>query len=91
MTPVVSKQHLNRLQKYKSKLSSNLHTLKERNVTQYCKSDPDATLMRKPAHHLMAYDTQIAVDGKYKFIVTTDISTKGVDLDQPYISSSNPS
>jgi hypothetical protein len=40
--------------------------------------------MRKPAHHLMAYNTQIAVDGKYKFIVATDISTKGVDLDQLY-------
>ena len=84
ITPVVNKQHLDRLKKYKSKLSSNLHTLKERNVTQYCKSDPDATLMRKPAHHLMAYNTQIAVDGKYKFIVATDISTKGVDLDQLY-------
>ena len=40
--------------------------------------------MRKPAHHLMAYNTQIAVDGKYKFIVATDISTKGIDLDQLY-------
>ena len=36
--------------------------------------------MRKPAHHLMAYNTQIAVDGKYKFIVATDISTKGTDF-----------
>ncbi|QOY53146.1 IS1182 family transposase [Candidatus Sulfurimonas baltica] len=84
IAPVVHKQHLDRLKKYKSKLNSNLHTLKERNVTQYCKSDPDATLMRKPAHHLMAYNAQIAVDGKHKFIVATDISTKGVDLDQLY-------
>jgi hypothetical protein len=65
-------------------LSRNLNTLKEHNVTQYCRSDPDDTLMRKPAHHLMAYNTQIAVDGKYKFIVATDISTKGIDLDQLY-------
>jgi len=84
MTPVVPKQYLERLKKYKTRLSSNLHTLKEHNATQFCKSDPDATLMRKPAHHLMAYNTQIAVDGKYKFIVATDISTKGVDLDQLY-------
>ena len=84
ITPVVKKQSLNRLKKHKLKLSSNLQTLKEHNATQYCRSDPDATLMRKPAHHLMAYNTQIAVDGKYKFIVATDISSKGVDLDQLY-------
>jgi len=80
----VKKQNLNRLKKYKLKLSRNLQTLKENNATQYCRSDPDANLMRKPAHHLMAYNTQIAVDGKYKFIVATDISTKGIDLDQLY-------
>ena len=84
ITPVVKKQNLNRLKKNKLKLSSNLRTLKEHNATQYCKSDPDATLMSKPAHNLMAYNTQIAVDGKYKFIVATDISSKGVDLDQLY-------
>ena len=84
ITPVVKKQKLNQLKKYKFKLKSNLDTLKENNATQYCRSDPDATLMRKPAHHLMAYNTQIAVDGKYKFIVATDISTKGIDLDQLY-------
>ena len=82
ITPV--RQHLDRLKKHKTSLSSNLQTLQKHNATQYCKSDPDATLMRKPAHHLMAYNAQIAVDGKYKFIVATDISTKGVDLDQLY-------
>ena len=30
----------------------------------------------------MAYNSQIAVDHKYKFIVATDISTNGHDLDQ---------
>lgn len=84
ITPIVRKQDLDRLKKHKLKLSSNLQTLKENNATQYCKSDPDANLMRKPAHHLMAYNTQIAVDGKYKFIVATDISTNGTDLDQLY-------
>jgi len=38
--------------------------------------------MSKPAHNLMAYNSQIAVDNKYKFIVATDISTNGYDLDQ---------
>ncbi len=82
--PIVRKQYIDRLKKRKAKLNANLYILKERQVKQYCKSDPDATLMTKPAHNLMAYNTQIAVDGKYKFIVATDISSKGVDLDQLY-------
>jgi transposase len=82
--PVVSKQYLDRLKKRKNQLSTDLNILKERELKQYCKSDPDATLMHKPAHHLIAYNSQIAVDGKYKFIVATDISSKGVDHDQLY-------
>jgi len=82
--PVVSKKHLDRLKKQKTELKTNLQTLRKHNVTQYCKSDPDATLMTKPAHHLIAYNSQIAVDSKYKFIVATDISSKGVDHDQLY-------
>ena len=77
-------EHLNRLTKRKAKLDADLDILQERQVNQYCKSDPDATLMHKPAHHLIAYNSQIAVDGKYKFIVATDISSKGVDHDQLY-------
>jgi transposase len=82
--PIVSKQHIDKLKKRKAKLNTDLYVLKERQVKQYCKSDTDATLMTKPAHHLVAYNSQIAVDGKYKFIVATDISSKGVDLDQLY-------
>jgi len=82
--PVVSKQRLNQLKKRKAELSADLNILKERQVNQYCKSDPDATLMTKPAHHLVAYNAQIAVDSKYKFIVATDISSKGVDYYQLY-------
>ena len=77
-------EHLNRLTKRKAKLDADLDILQERQVNKYCKSDPDATLMHKPAHHLIAYNSQIAVDGKYKFIVATDISSKGVDHDQLY-------
>lgn len=40
--------------------------------------------MCKPSHNLMAYNSQIAVDDTYKFIVATDISIKGSDLDQLY-------
>jgi len=84
VTSSVHIEHLDRLVKRKTKLDADMNILKERNVNQYCKSDSDATLMFKPAHHLMAYNSQIAVDGKYKFIVATDISTKGVDHDQLY-------
>ena len=83
-TPSVKMNRLDRLAKRKVKLDTDLNTLKERQATQYCKSDPDATLMTKPAHNLMAYNTQIAVDGKYKFIVAADISSKGVDHHQLY-------
>ena len=47
---------------------------------QYNKTDHDATAMSKPAHNLMAYNSQIAVDDTYKFIVATDISTKQTDV-----------
>ena len=82
--PIVREQHISRLNKRKAALDTDLNILKERQVKQYCKSDPDATLMTKPAHHLIAYNSQIAVDSKYKFIVATDISSKGVDHDQLY-------
>jgi hypothetical protein len=49
------------------------------NKEQYNRTDPDATLMRKPAHNLMAYNVQIAVDKKHKFIVATDITSEGSD------------
>ena len=35
--------------------------------------------MVKPAHNLMAYNSQICVDDKYKFIVATDVTSSGTD------------
>ena len=35
--------------------------------------------MVKSAHNLMAYNSQICVDDKYKFIVATDVTTQGTD------------
>lgn len=49
------------------------------NKAQYNRTDPDATLMSKPAHNLMAYNAQIAVDRKHRFIVATDITSEGSD------------
>jgi len=75
---------LRRLKYQQEELSSNLKLLEDMNKTQYNKTDPDASLMRKPSHNLMAYNSQIVVDEKFKFIVATDISSKGSDLKQLY-------
>jgi len=74
--------NLPKMKKRKERLDKDLALLEERGVTQYNRTDPDAKLMIKPAHNLMAYNAQIAVDAKYKFIIATDVSTKGNDLNQ---------
>ncbi|WXU00708.1 MAG: hypothetical protein Ctma_1437 [Catillopecten margaritatus gill symbiont] len=56
--------------------------LEQHNKKQYNKTDPDASLMQKPAHNLMAYNSQIVVDDKYKLIVATDITSCGTDINQ---------
>ena len=35
--------------------------------------------MTKPSHNLMAYNSQICVDDKFKFIVATDVTSSGSD------------
>ena len=81
---IISKlpKDLRKLKYKKEELSDNLKLLDDLGKTQHNSTDKDATLMKKPAHNLMAYNTQIVVDYKYKFIVATDISTKGSDSDQ---------
>jgi len=73
---------LRKLKYQQEELSKNLALLEKLDKTQYNKTDPDASLMRKPAHNLMAYNSQIVVDEKYKFIVATDVSSQGNDFDQ---------
>lgn len=67
------------LKKRRAKLQEELKLLDDLKKEQYNKTDSDAQLMSKPAHNLMAYNSQIAVDSKYKFIVTTSITTSGSD------------
>jgi hypothetical protein len=74
--------NLPKMKKRKAKLDKDLALLEEMGVTQYNRTDPDAKLMVKPAHNLMAYNAQIAVDSKYKFIVATDVSSDGNDNNQ---------
>jgi len=73
---------LARLKYQQEELSQNLQLLEKMNKTQYNYTDPDASLMIKPAHNLMAYNSQIVVDEKYKLIVASDISSKGNDANQ---------
>jgi len=69
-----------KMKKAKARLDRDLSFLEERGLTQYNRTDPDAKNMSKPAHNLMAYNVQIAVDDKFKFIAVTDISLEGNDL-----------
>jgi transposase len=77
-------KQLSKMKARKAKLDEALALLEEKGVTQYNRTDPDARLMIKPAHNLMAYNVQIAVDSKYKFIVATDVSSSGQDSNQLY-------
>lgn len=73
---------LRRLKHQQEELSRNIKLLEEMGKTQYNRTDPDATLMIKPAHNLMAYNSQIVVDSTFKFIVATDVSSLGNDTQQ---------
>ena len=75
---------IDKLKKRKAKLEEELKLLDELKKEQYNRTDPDATLMCKPAHNLMAYNSQIAVDDTYKFIIATQISTEGGDKKELY-------
>jgi len=75
---------LTNLKERKRVLNESLSMLEKIGETQYNKSDPDAKLMVKPAHNLMAYNSQIAVDSKYKFIVATQIIQTSSDHNQLY-------
>ena len=78
----ISKEEIEKLAEKKEQVTKDIKLLETLGKEQYNKTDPDATAMSKPSHNLMAYNSQIAVDHKYKFIVATDISTNGHDLDQ---------
>ena len=78
----ISKDTIENLKDKKEQLNKDLELLESLGKEQHNKTDKDANVMSKPAHNLMAYNSQIAVDDKFKFIVATDISTNGHDLDQ---------
>ncbi len=70
---------LSKLKERKERLDRDLALLEEMGVTQYNRTDPDAKNMVKPAHNLMAYNSQIVVDDTFKFIVATEVSSQNND------------
>ena len=75
---------LRKLKHQQKELSDNLKLLESMGKTQFNSTDPDASLMVKPAHNLMAYNSQIVVDSTFKFIVATDTFSKGNDAEYLY-------
>ncbi len=80
--PILLPKTKEKLEAKKQKLQEDLKLLQEMGKTQFNKTDPDSSMMVKPAHSLMAYNAQIAVDSKFKFIVATDISSNGNDAQE---------
>jgi uncharacterized protein Smg (DUF494 family) len=52
---------LKKLKYKKEQLDNNLKLLEKLDKTQYNKTDSDASLMIKPAHNLMAYNSQVVI------------------------------
>ncbi len=75
---------LSHMKTRKAKLDKDLALLEEKGLTQYNRTDPDAKLMVKPAHNLMAYNAQIVVDDTFKFIVATEVSSQNNDTQKLY-------
>jgi len=75
-------EKLSKMKKRKSKLDKDLALLEEMGVTQYNRTDPDAKLMRKYGYSQLSYNSQIAVDNSYKFIVATEITPQGNDMQE---------
>lgn len=75
-------KNLDKLKAQQQKIASGLDLLNKLNKNQHNFTDPDASLMKKAAHNLVAYNTQIVVDDKQKLIIATAVSTKGNDCEQ---------
>lgn len=73
---------IDKLKAKQNKMLEDLAFLEKLKKKQHNLTDPDASLMKKPAHNLMAYNSQITVDEKFKLIAATDVSSKGNDLGQ---------
>src|SRR5690606_35678561 len=73
---------LKKLKAKQEKINAGLELLNRLNKKQHNDTDPDASLMKKPGHNLMAYNTRIVVDDKQKAVIATEISSTGNDHEQ---------
>lgn len=76
---------LRKLKHRQTDISDNLKLLESIDKTQYNRTDPDASLMKKPAHNLMAFNSQIVVDSTFKFIIATDVFSEPIDTNKLHI------
>jgi hypothetical protein len=73
---------LARLTAQRQKLQEEAQTLAREGLNQRVAGEPEARLMRTPRGHQVAYNAQIAVDGKHKLIVACDLTNDGNDQQQ---------
>jgi transposase len=63
----------------RARLQGQARDLAERGLNQLVVTEPEAKLMRTPHGHMVAYNAQIAVDGKHKLIAAFDLTNDGND------------
>ena len=72
------------LMEKRAKLQADLTRLDESGETQLSRTDPDARRLSKRGQTLAGYNVQIAVDGKHKLIVASEVVNDGNDTGQLY-------
>lgn len=70
---------IDELKEKRKDLQSKINFLEKNDLKQFNTTDKDAKLMKKSSQNLMAYNSQIVVDSKFKFIVSTDVINIGND------------
>jgi transposase len=66
----------------KARITADLAKLEESGQTQLSRTDPDARLLAKNGQVVAGYNVQIAVDGKHKLIVASEVVNDGNDTGQ---------
>lgn len=77
-------QKLAALMAKREQAKAGLDELKASGETQLSMTDPDARLLSKSGQSVAGYNVQIAVDGKHKLIVASEVVNDGNDTGQLY-------
>ena len=70
------------LMEKRARVQADLARLEESGETQLSRTDPDARLLSKSGQVVAGYNVQIAVDGKHKLIVASEVVNDGNDTGQ---------